>query len=113
MAKDIKESQSQWWARNYMERSDGHIGETDLAIAFRAGRKAAKFNNWHWCKDSAPKVTANCRVAIVEYLNKTDYTINTVLSTDYAQYRKKHPFCVLWAYVDILVNPKTVKADLF
>lgn len=112
MADGTKESQSQWWAREYMERNDGNVGETDLAIAFKAGRKAAKLNLWHWCKDSAPKVTSNCRVALVEFINKHDYEINTVLTSEYAEYRKTHPFAVLWAYVDALVDPKTIKSSL-
>lgn len=112
MANEVKESQSQWWARNYMEHSDGKVGETDLAIAFKAGRRAAKLNCWHWVKTETPKVTANRRVALVEFLNREDYEIHTVLTSEYALYVKQHPFCLLWAYADILVNPKTVKADL-
>lgn len=106
----FRESQSQWWAREYMERSDGKVGETDLAIAFKAGRKAARLNLWHWCSESRPKILTNRRVAVVEFITRNDYEINTVLTSEYADYTRKHA-CALWAYVDALIGVKLQKDE--
>lgn len=105
------ESQSQWWAREYMEHSDGNVGEADLAIAFKAGRRAARLNLWYWCANSKPKITANRRVAVVVFLNRYDYEIHTCLTSEYDEFKEHNP-CVLWEYADKLVENAIQKADL-
>lgn len=105
------ESQSQWWAREYMEHSDGKVGEADLAIAFKAGRRAARLGMWQWCALCKPKITTNRRVAVVVMLNRIDYEIHTVLTSEYDEYVQNNA-CVLWSYADKLVECSLPNTDL-
>ena len=107
---EYKESQSQWWAREYMQRSDGKVGETDLAIAFKAGRRAARIGMWQWCALSKPKITTNRRAAVVVMLNRIDFEIHTVLTSEYEEYVHNNA-CVLWAYADKLVEKSLPKPE--
>lgn len=104
------ESQSQWWARNYMEHNDGKVGETDLAIAFKAGRRAGRIYLWHWCSQEKPKVVTNKRVAVVVMLNRLDYEIVTVLTSEFDEFVQNNA-AVLWAYADKLLEGSIQNAD--